>query len=210
MLYLMKDTFDETNMKLCENPLKDFLICYFIFTWIGGKCFAMSHYGVEFTNEFFFRIDVSVSEEVTAGLKGHHFYFQSQVVDDIFIFTYEKDTEKVFTEAELQFLKQSFHGMVKDIQQCRTMHDFEFFKPPDASKADSKTKAKRDVTAQDQKFEEEPYWDEGEGIDESWKSGITGEGITNKELTFNFVTNDVDVSAVLFHSYIGETFHKTK
>ncbi|WAQ94918.1 FUR11-like protein, partial [Mya arenaria] len=159
------------------------------------------------------------------------------VVDDLFIASYEKDTKKVFEETELQLLTESFHGMVKDIQQCRIMQNadlaiknypIEGFDVDYMSEDIQKTKTKREGTDQQERFEEEPYWDEGEGIDETWKLGITGEGITvaildigftvdhpelqpniNKSLTFNVVTYDADVSAVLFHNYIGETIHKT-
>ncbi|XP_052796277.1 neuroendocrine convertase 2-like isoform X2 [Mya arenaria] len=225
-------------MKLCEKKLEGFMICYIILTWIGEKRdTTVSHREDEFTNEFFFIIEVSMAEEVKALLKENSFAFQAQVVDDVFIVTYEKDTKKVFEEKELQLLKKSFQGMVKDIQQCRIMQNAELAvgnSPMDGlevdyTREDNQTKrSKRDGPDQDHRFEDEPYWDEGEKIDETWKLGITGEGITvaildigftvdhpelqpniNKNLTFNVVTYNGDVSAVLFHDYIGETIHKT-
>ncbi|XP_052795112.1 neuroendocrine convertase 2-like [Mya arenaria] len=225
------------QMKLCEKTLNKIIICYIILTWNRGKRETVLHGEVEFTNEFFVVIDVSMAEKVKALLKEKYFDFQSQVVDDLFIASYEKDTKKVFEETELQLLTESFHGMVKDIQQCRIMQNadlaiknypIEGFDVDYMSEDIQKTKTKREGTDQQERFEEEPYWDEGEGIDETWKLGITGEGITvaildigftvdhpelqpniNKSLTFNVVTYDADVSAVLFHNYIGETIHKT-
>ncbi|WAQ94922.1 NEC2-like protein [Mya arenaria] len=291
-------------MKLCEKKLEGFMICYIILTWIGEKRdTTVSHREDEFTNEFFFIIEVSMAEEVKALLKENSFAFQAQVVDDVFIVTYEKDTKKVFEEKELQLLKKSFQGMISDngfrfssairvqvrlaklelhmSDLYRVMHVHREFvcvthlqspwsdlndsgniipcrccvgnaelavgnSPMDGlevdyTREDNQTKrSKRDgpdqallntypvCSQQDHRFEDEPYWDEGEKIDETWKLGITGEGITvaildigftvdhpelqpniNKNLTFNVVTYNGDVSAVLFHDYIGETIHKT-
>ncbi|XP_052809068.1 neuroendocrine convertase 2-like isoform X2 [Mya arenaria] len=171
-----------------------------------------------------------MAKEVKALLKEHYFEFQAQVVDDLFIFTYENDTKKVFQETELKSLKRSFHGMIQDIQQCRIMQkaELEGIDYEHASENNRNIETNGGLTDQDQRFEEEPFWDEGEGIDEAWKLGITGEGVTvaildigftvdhpeletniNKHLTFNSVTNNADVSALLFHNYIGETIHNT-